>query len=92
MPDLSSGLFGCKQKWKITKANIPAVDRTTMAQEIEKIQLRDNGGRRSGIDRRVFSYAGYLPERRSGKERRSGADRRIIMRYQAVADHLRRIV
>lgn len=37
----------------------------------------DNGGRRSGIERREFSYAGYLPERRKGKDRRSGQDRRV---------------
>ncbi len=36
----------------------------------------DNGGRRSGIDRREFSYANHLPERRSGRDRRSGKDRR----------------
>lgn len=53
-----------------------------MTQEIERIQLKDNGGRRSGKDRRVFSYAGYLPERRSGKDRRSGLDRRKAIRYK----------
>jgi hypothetical protein len=36
----------------------------------------DNGGRRCGADRRQFSYAGHVPERRSGEERRSGTDRR----------------
>ena len=36
----------------------------------------DNGGRRCGADRRRFSYAGHVPERRSGEERRSGTDRR----------------
>ena len=36
----------------------------------------DNGGRRCGLDRRQFSYAGHVPERRSGEERRSGKDRR----------------
>jgi len=36
----------------------------------------DNGGRRSGIDRRQFSYSGHMPERRSGEERRNGGDRR----------------
>jgi len=36
----------------------------------------DNGGRRSGFDRRQFSYSGHVPERRSGEERRSGNDRR----------------
>jgi len=30
----------------------------------------DNKGRRSEIDQRHFSYAGIIPERRSGKERR----------------------
>ena len=36
----------------------------------------DNGGRRSGIDRRQFTYASHVPERRSGQERRCGRDRR----------------
>ena len=39
--------------------------------------LHDNGGRRSGIDRRQFSYDFHIPERRSGKDRRSGNDRRL---------------
>ena len=34
------------------------------------------GGRRMGSDRREYSYACCLPERRSGMERRSGRDRR----------------
>ena len=45
----------------------------------------DNGGRRSGIDRRQFSYAGHMPERRSGEDRRSGGDRRQSPRMGA--DH-----
>jgi len=46
------------------------------------LELRDYGGRRSGIDRRYFSYSDHIPERRlridrrSREERRSGADRR----------------
>jgi hypothetical protein len=36
----------------------------------------DNKGRRFGIDRRSFSYAIHLPERRSEQNRRSGFDRR----------------
>ena len=36
----------------------------------------DNGGRRSGIDRRLFSYSTHIPERRRTEERRSGLDRR----------------
>ncbi len=40
------------------------------------IMLPDNGGRRSGIDRRVFSYAVHLPEKRSDKDRRNRFARR----------------
>ncbi len=36
----------------------------------------DNGGRRSGIERRRFSYAIHVPELRSGKGRRIDIDRR----------------
>ena len=38
--------------------------------------LRDNGGRRSGIERRRFSYADHIPERRSQKDRRVSNERR----------------
>lgn len=40
----------------------------------------DNGGRRAGIDRRQFSYAIHIPERRSVEDRRSGLDRRLEAR------------
>jgi len=36
----------------------------------------DNGGRRSGTDRRRFSYAEHIPERRSSIDRRKGLERR----------------
>ncbi len=44
----------------------------------------DNGGRRSGQDRRRFAYSNHIPERRLGadhglsQDRRSGKDRRIL--------------
>ena len=38
--------------------------------------LRDNGGRRSGIERRRFSYDDHIPERRSADDRRASSDRR----------------
>ena len=38
--------------------------------------LYDNGGRRSGSDRRRILYAVHIPEQRWGKERRSVLDRR----------------
>jgi hypothetical protein len=40
------------------------------------LQHADNGGRRSGIERRRFRYTSHIPERRFGHERRSGLDRR----------------
>ena len=38
--------------------------------------LFDKGGRRIGIDRRLFFYTDHVPSRRSNKDRRSGLDRR----------------
>lgn len=38
--------------------------------------IRDNGGRRLGIERRKYRYIMYIPERRSFRDRRSGSDRR----------------
>ena len=40
------------------------------------LAIIDYGGRRSGIDRRQFSYTEHIPARRSNKERRSKLDRR----------------
>ena len=34
--------------------------------------------RRSGIERRVFSYDAHVPERRNGVDRRCGLDRREL--------------
>lgn len=55
-----------------------------MTKDNERILLKDNGGRRSGKDRRIFAYAGYLPERRAGQDRRSGLDRRKVSRFQSL--------
>jgi hypothetical protein len=38
--------------------------------------LKDNGGRRIGVDRRCFSYSLYIPERRSHDDRRKENNRR----------------
>jgi len=43
----------------------------------------DNGGRRSGGERRNYSYTLHIPERRNGNNRRSGEDRRRILRAKA---------
>ena len=47
-----------------------------MSESYVVYNLRDNGGRRSGIERRRFSYAGHIPERRSEEDRRASSDRR----------------
>jgi hypothetical protein len=45
--------------------------------------MRSYSDRRTGVDRRHFSYSYYIPERRntddmkSGKDRRMGIDRRL---------------
>jgi len=41
-------------------------------------RINDNGGTRSGTDRRQYNIMDKTSERRSGKERRSGIDRRKI--------------
>jgi hypothetical protein len=46
--------------------------------------LLDNGGRRSGTDRRRFSYAVHIPESRSGIDRRKGLDRRGSQRKSPI--------
>jgi len=42
-----------------------------MTDSQEKSHLMAKVDRRSGKDRRQFSYTAYIPERRSGKDRRS---------------------
>jgi hypothetical protein len=44
--------------------------------DLEIIRIKDNGGARSGIDRRQTPGESDNSERRSGRERREGFDRR----------------
>ena len=44
-----------------------------------ELKLADNGGTRTGIDRRKFYYTAYIPEKRSGMDRRKRFDRRSLM-------------
>jgi hypothetical protein len=41
---------------------------------IDETQSPDKGNRRTGIDRRQFSYTHHLPERRDGNDRRRDDD------------------
>jgi hypothetical protein len=52
-----------------------------MEPEVKKIALKDNGGRRSGLERRLYAYTFHFPERRSGLDRRTGKDRRQKQRF-----------
>jgi hypothetical protein len=57
--------------------------------EMRKNSLRNNGGVRSGLERRRFSYDMHIPERRSANDRRNGFDRRLkprILDYYAWYD------
>ncbi|MCK4987787.1 MAG: hypothetical protein KAS40_19775 [Desulfobacterales bacterium] len=47
-----------------------------MTDSQEKSHLMAKVDRRSGKDRRQFSYTAYIPERRSGKDRRSRKSRK----------------
>ncbi len=49
--------------------------------DVKRVKLKDNGGRRAGIERRQFHYTFHVPERRSSIDRRSGKDRRKSPRY-----------
>ena len=57
--------------------------------KIEKTLKPDNGGRRSGAERRNFSYTYYIPERRNGQDRRDGNDRRMSLRPKISSKTLR---
>jgi len=48
-----------------------------MGFSVDGSDIKDNGGTRSGRDRRKLTMITRNPERRTGLERRSGIDRRI---------------
>jgi hypothetical protein len=54
----------------------------SIIEDDDQILMIDNGGRRTGGDRRCFSYSLHLPERRTGEDRRSGQDRRNTPRFK----------
>ena len=57
---------------------------------MNNVVITDNGGKRLGIDGKEFSYAVYLPERRSGKDRRGWFDRRSSHTNESRSDIERR--
>ncbi len=56
-----------------------------------ELNIIDNGGRRIGIERRVFSYAHHIPERRSNNGRRNWVDRRVEKKIVRALDFERRV-
>ena len=66
--------------------NLILTEETEMSAIFKKVISLDNEDRRSGADRRNFSYTMHIPERRSGKERRIGEDRRKTRRAKIVED------
>ena len=48
----------------------------------ERLSIKDNGGTRSGRDRRKLIIVTRNPERRTGQERRGGIDRRKGPKYR----------
>lgn len=50
------------------------------SKEVSASVAKDNGDKRSGIDRRQFSYYKHIPERRYGKNRRSGFHKKLRTR------------
>jgi hypothetical protein len=48
----------------------------------DELEIIDNGGSRSGRDRRKLTVIDYNPERRIGQERRNGIDRRKDQMYR----------
>ena len=53
-----------------------------MGFSVDGLDIKDNGGTRSGGDRRKSKSMGRNPERRTGQERRNGIDRRNGPRYR----------
>jgi hypothetical protein len=49
---------------------------------MDGLEINDNGGARSGRDRRKLAIITRNPERRIGQERRSGIDRRNGPRHR----------
>ena len=54
---------------------------------LEQLVILDNGGRRSGGDRRNYSYTLHIPERRNGHDRRDGGYRRKFPKAKEVAQN-----
>jgi hypothetical protein len=57
----------------------PATETRALYDLKMEFKLADNGGTRTGMDRRKFNYTAHIPEKRSGIDRRRGFDRRRLV-------------
>ena len=57
-------------KLKLGRKNKKKLGWEIMEYQEEIIPIETNGGTRSGIDRRQYTYSSHIPERRSSRERR----------------------
>ena len=53
-----------------------------MSLSVDGVDMKDNGGARSGRDRRESNSMGRNPDRRTEKGRRRGVDRRKGQKYR----------
>ena len=65
-----------KQAQKDKQLFSPSTKVRSISNTDKELKMDDNGGTRSGTDRRKFKYTAYIPERRSGRDRRKMFDRR----------------
>lgn len=49
-----------------------------------ELKIADNGGTRTGTDRRKFHYTAYIPEKRMGMDRRKRPDRRNSQNHRGL--------
>jgi DNA-binding XRE family transcriptional regulator len=66
--------FPCRLETKrkiILALGLKISDKSKVFEDAE-LSVKDKECRRSGLDRRIFSYDDHIPEYRSGKERRYG--------------------
>ena len=57
---------------------IPATNVRPLHDMKTELKRIDNGGNRTGLNRRIYEYSACIPERRSGRDRRKGFDRRNL--------------
>jgi hypothetical protein len=71
---------------QVNQLFIPATKAHHLFDMKMELKMNDNGGNRIGIDRRIFEYSAYIPEKRLGIDRRKGFDRRNSITRRRVSE------